>query len=317
MNREIANFFWYGELSKFEKACITSFVKNNFEVYLWSYNNLSVPGAISRDAKEIFPEKDVFKYKIANVDNYNSRHSSIATFSDIFRYKILELYGGWWFDTDCYCLKDQNQFKKLRDKKQVVLGLQSVGSFFFAANGVMWADKNVSAKMSNNAEKLCKSVNYELPYWAVTGPSLVTNTVLELGLESQILPINYFFAIQMNQAYLYTDPKNIEFAKSLIKDSFVTHIWKMEWASKNIDKNNPPVNTLLYEFLNNIYINNTIQDKNVIEISNNYYKRFIDIINLYREISSEVIDDRLIRNYLNSKLTLDEIKKNINFKKGK
>jgi glycosyltransferase involved in cell wall biosynthesis len=313
MNREIANFFWYGELSKFEKACISSFVKNNFEVHIWSYSNLSVPGAISRDAREVFPEEDVFKYKIIRLGKYNSKHSDISTFSDIFRYKVLELYSGWWFDTDCYCLKDQSEFKKLREEKRLVLGFQSVG---FLANGaVIWADRDVSAKMSNNAEKFCKSVNYELPYWAVIGPTLATQTTLELGLESLILPINYFYAIQMDQDYLYTDPKNIEFAKSLIKDSFVTHIWKMEWKSKNIDKNNPPINTLLYEFVNDTYTNDTVQDKNVIEISNNYKKRFSDVINLYREISSGVISDYLLRRCLSPELTLDEIRENMNVRK--
>jgi mannosyltransferase OCH1-like enzyme len=314
MNREIANFFWYGELSKFEKACITSFVKNNFEVYLWSYNNLSVPGAISRDAKEIFPEEDVFKYKI-NSSVYDSKHASIAIFSDIFRYKILELYGGWWFDSDCYCLKDQNEFKKLRDKKKLVLGLESVG--YLAGNGLIWADKSVSTIISNNAEKLCKDLNYQIPYWGITGPGLVTETAIKLNLESSILPINYFFSIQINQDYLYTDPKHIEFAKSLIKDSFVTHIWKIRWKSRNIDKNNPPTNTLLYEFVNNLYINNTIQDKNIIDLSNNYYKRFIDIIKLYKENSFNIINENLIKRYLNSNLTLDEIKKSINVEKGK
>ena len=61
--KEIANMFWHGELSKLETMCIKSFVKNGFDVKLWSYNNLKVDGAESCDARLILSEEHLTKYK--------------------------------------------------------------------------------------------------------------------------------------------------------------------------------------------------------------------------------------------------------------
>ncbi|MFO7789194.1 MAG: glycosyltransferase [Bacteroidales bacterium] len=98
---------WIGnQLSFVEKLTIKSFIDHGFDFNLWLYNPLvtSVPEQVNiRDAAEIIPRHDVFNYKYTN--QFGHGKGSFAGFSDIFRYKLLYEYGGWWTDMDVTCLK--------------------------------------------------------------------------------------------------------------------------------------------------------------------------------------------------------------------
>jgi mannosyltransferase OCH1-like enzyme len=61
------------------------------------------------DANLIIPRQEVFRYK--NKNQFGHGQGSVAGFSDIFRYKLLYDYGGWWVDMDVTCLK-QFYFEK-------------------------------------------------------------------------------------------------------------------------------------------------------------------------------------------------------------
>ena len=94
---KVVHMFWaYGELSKLERLCITSFVHQGYEVNLWNYGTTTnaPQGVILRDASEILPEARVFKNK----------SGSYASFSDLFRYKLLNEIGGLYADTDVIAL---------------------------------------------------------------------------------------------------------------------------------------------------------------------------------------------------------------------
>lgn len=93
----VVHMFWaYGELSKLERLCISSFVLQGYQVNLWTYGTtLNAPqGVILRDAREVLPEVRVFRNKTG----------SYASFSDLFRYKLLNEIGGLYADTDVIAL---------------------------------------------------------------------------------------------------------------------------------------------------------------------------------------------------------------------
>ncbi|MFW5805673.1 MAG: glycosyltransferase [Bacteroidales bacterium] len=98
---------WIGnQLSFVEKLTIKSFLDNGFDFHLWLYNPLitPVPDKVNiRDASDIIPRHDVFNYRFKN--QFGHGKGSFAGFSDIFRYKLLYEYGGWWTDMDVTCLK--------------------------------------------------------------------------------------------------------------------------------------------------------------------------------------------------------------------
>lgn len=246
MDKELAHFFWHGELSKLEPTCIKSFVKNNFKVKVWSYTNIKIEGAESCDARLILPEKDLTKYR----QTFSNKivGPSLAAFGDAFRYNVTHKEGGWWFDTDCYCLLDQSKFKELREGRDVVSAYESVTHI---ACGAFYVNKKASTILVNNLNKICEAHNYNFPVWGAIGPRLFTETFIHIKHPSVLLlPPNVFYAIRWNEMNLYVKKEKLQEAKERIKNSYITHIWNTIFKDRGIDKNNPEQGSLLHELYN-------------------------------------------------------------------
>jgi len=101
------NSMWIGNsLSACELLTIKSFINNGHKFVLWAYDDIETQlpsGTILRDASEIIPSSKIFSYRFS--DQFGHGKGSYAGFSDIFRYKLLYMYGGWWVDMDVTCLK--------------------------------------------------------------------------------------------------------------------------------------------------------------------------------------------------------------------
>jgi hypothetical protein len=246
MEKELAHFFWHGEISKLESNCIKSFVKNNFNVKLWSYTNIKIDGAESCDARLILPEEHLTKYQ----QNFSNKimGPSLAAFGDAFRYDVIYKYGGWWFDTDCYCLVDQIKFRELREGRDLVAGFEYSN---YIASGIFYAKKRAAKILVNNLNKVCEKYNYNFPGWGAIGPRLFTETFLHANHPSVlILPPYVFYAILWNEMNLFLKKERLQEAKERIKDSYITHVWNTLFKNLNIDKNNPEEGSLLYELYN-------------------------------------------------------------------
>ncbi len=97
----VVNGLWIGQLSPLEQRCLKSFVAQGHPYHLYTYEPIdSVPAGVTlQDASQILPQSQVFR-------NQNGKgKGSLAAFSDLFRYKLLLERGGWWVDTDVFCLK--------------------------------------------------------------------------------------------------------------------------------------------------------------------------------------------------------------------
>ncbi len=103
----IVHGMWVGaELSKLELLSIKSFLSQGHQFWLWTYSDIQTPlpeGTERKDARRILPEAAVFRYRYGN--QFGHGKGSLAGFSDIFRYKLLYEYGGWWTDMDVTCLR--------------------------------------------------------------------------------------------------------------------------------------------------------------------------------------------------------------------
>jgi hypothetical protein len=89
---------WIGpELSRLEQLSIASFLKNGHPYELHVYDELpGIPaGTTVRDANDIIPEKYIF----------TTRGTSLACFSDWFRWELLYRNGNYWADMDMICLR--------------------------------------------------------------------------------------------------------------------------------------------------------------------------------------------------------------------
>jgi len=239
LEREIANFFWHGPISKLEIMCIKSFVNNGFYVKLWSYNNIQIDGVESCDARLILDENLIYAYSMP----FNNIHGvSLAAFSDIFRLKLLSKYDGWWFDTDCYCLKPTSSFESLRGNKNIVAGYQD----HQIASGVLYLTKEITTNLLKSAESICTQYNNSLPFWGVIGPNLITEFVEGTSLQNQICESNCFYPIHYKESYKLLDVKYNDEVYLRIKDSYLIHLWDSMLINEyNLDKNNFPLDSFL------------------------------------------------------------------------
>ena len=125
-NINVANFFWVGELTQYEILSFNSFLNNGFNVNLWTYfskwnkknNNLLNEKIKLKDASEIVNESYLMKF------TQDSQKSNMSSFSNLFRFELLKKGYGWWFDSDCICLRNAKDFIKLNNNKQFILGLE-------------------------------------------------------------------------------------------------------------------------------------------------------------------------------------------------
>lgn len=244
---EIANIFWHGELTKLERACIKSFIDNGFHVKLWSYNNIQVDGAESCDASLVIPEDKMFDIIPRPIGDRVLNKARATNFSDMFRYYLVNKFEGWWFDADTICLKNVEEFKKLKEKEVVAGYLERVDTQINAA--VLYITKELSSVLLKEFEDFMSDENRDAS-WGSYGPGYFTTFINRYNLTENILPYTAFYAINWNEFDLFTDWRLINRGKEIIKDSYIAHVWNTEFELRGLDKNNPPIGSLLEEFVN-------------------------------------------------------------------
>jgi hypothetical protein len=93
--------FWHGPpLGVLYRACLRSFTELGYRFHLYTYEPVDVPPGIDLlDANEIIPFEEIFYYR-----NPITGSDDLSPFSDLFRFRLLGIRGGWWTDIDSVCL---------------------------------------------------------------------------------------------------------------------------------------------------------------------------------------------------------------------
>ena len=247
-----ANLFWMGKLSNYEIVCIESFHQKGFETILWTYEPKNkfykkLDDSIKiKNAEEIVPKIYLEKF------TQNNQKNNLSSFSNYFRYKLLTKNGGWWFDTDCFCLKNVDDFVELTQNKSLVIGKTKDN----LVNGsvVYLDDKDLFIDLIKYIESKLNIKNYNF-YWGEIGPYLLTKYFEN---RNDILSPKLFYEINPNQFhYIFDSRKNkkIEVANSL-EGSYVLHFWNEMFRRFLINKLKlPPKNSLIFElfFKNKVF----------------------------------------------------------------
>lgn len=239
-DRQVANFFWHGDLTIYEVACINSFVKNNFVVNLWSFNNFNLPSVNFCNIEQFYKLSDIQKF------SQDGKQGSLAVFSDAVRYHILKKFGGWWFDTDCFCFRDQSDFFQLTQDKKIVAGWEDSTNI----NGAVlnFVDSELAGKAFDLFTEISTEKNNSFK-WGDIGPKLITQLIKENNLESNVQPYNYFYPIHYkNTLDMFDESKFVETSTSC-KNSYILHLWNEILRKKKIDKNIIPNNKSLINHL--------------------------------------------------------------------
>lgn len=242
-----AHLFWaYGKLSKLETLSITSFVKQGYEVNLWTYGDMpnAPKGSIVKDAREILDEKYVFL----------NQRGSYAGFSDLFRYAVLSSIGGLYSDTDVIALKPASELptepflvteragqkKNLKNFIRRLLKLEKQDRI----NGnIIYNPHPVEGDLIDLAYAYSLRFPKSDVKWSEIGPSLLTAIV---NIHS-----NHGFVIQGPDfsnpiSYSFCPDKLLTPNIKMPSTSFFLHCYNEKWRRAGKDKNDEyPVNSIL------------------------------------------------------------------------
>src|ERR1019366_8799396 len=92
--------FWSGTLSPYETSCLASFIKNGYEVVLYSFEEIrDLPDDVQRaDARKIVDRSYLDRF-------ITNRATNVAAFSSYFRYLMFLKTDLCWTDTDIFMLQ--------------------------------------------------------------------------------------------------------------------------------------------------------------------------------------------------------------------
>lgn len=231
---------WIGiDLSGLELLTISSFLDQGYEFWLWKYDDIQTQlpeGVVVKNAAEIIPEAQIFSYK--NSNQWGHGKGSLAGFSDIFRYRLLYEYGGWWTDMDITCLR------RLPEK--------SIEGYVFRKHPKLPLVGNImhvpakSDLMKNCFEKAISTVDEHNTDWFKPIQILIDEVRkqdLQKHIVDHLAPPDWWDTIV---PFMYS-AKNVP-------NTPLIHWMNEEWRTRGIDKN---------VFVTNSHLGNLIQNYNI------------------------------------------------------
>jgi hypothetical protein len=237
MKKIKANFFWNSNnLSIYEYACLVSFIKNGFDVNVYSFYNIKLPrGVTLKKASSIIDQKEIKKFI------HGGKAGCLAAFADKFRIELQKKNVGWWFDMDIVCLKNSKYFSQLEKRNKFVIGMETNNKINNAVLKI--SDKNLVKRISEKIQE----TGYTFK-WGGIGPDLITKILKEEKILYKAQPRYKFYAINYHNFNLLILPMYRKLAKQLTKNSLVAHNYNQILNRFGIPKNiMPPKNSFLYE----------------------------------------------------------------------
>ncbi len=230
--------FWHGALNPFAYACLASFAQAGAALRLYSYDpRLDVPpGVRLADARAICTDESLINRFIAN------GKPSIATFADMFRYKMIQATGCCWVDADIVCLARptfaNDEFVYCRQADAVGTGLVN----------------NAVLKLPRSHEALAEliaaaehAVDVDQP-WGALGPFLLTPVLAKYGLDARALDSRVCYPIEPEQFWKPFLPARRSEVAEAVRGASLLHLWSeaIAWSGYDLAAC-PPVGSYLYD----------------------------------------------------------------------
>jgi len=239
----IVQSLWIGNsFSVMEKLGASSFIKNDNEFHLYSYEKIEgIPeGVVIKDANEIISEDKIFKYK---------KYNTYSAFANLFRYKLLLEKGGYWVDMDIVSFKkfdytDDYIFTQERISKKRLFGYnhQINNCIIKVPAGSEIMDYCYKEALKKNSDSL---------HWGQTGPELLTKAVYLFKMEEYITKPNRFYPIAWWEwkEFISENPK-----KNILNNSDAIHFYNEMWRREGVDKSADFPESSIYEQLKKKYL---------------------------------------------------------------
>lgn len=260
-NKEIANFYWDGDLSIYQKSSMASFYKNGFIINLWTYDeNLTAPAWVNvMDANKILSKDWIGKYRFETPEDMPENKKIYPLFSDLFRFELLYKTPGWWFDLDVFCLKDQKYFSELSKAHCVILAKSEDEELH--ATVLKVNDRFFLKNMKRFIFDFAKS--YSNKFYSYTGPLAIMSFLNLPQYHHQIKKTaNYdflfnqdtklFHAINHQEYRLAYDPEYLDYCLELTKNSYAYHWWSAARGRDSGQEVLPPNGSFLHKLFQSV-----------------------------------------------------------------
>ncbi len=220
MVRDVIQSLWIGpKLSAMERMCIQSFLRQGHPFHLYTYGSVEgVPaGATVRDAEEVIP-RSLYDYP---------SFAWLAKFADYFRYKLLLDKGGWWVDTDTFCLKPFDFPSEYIFSSQENLE----GNPPSVNNGNIKAP--VGSDIMRYCWDTCRHIDPATGYWGDSGPCLLAPTVKKYNLDYCVQSPIVFCPVPWWETSRFVSSIT---TTTLTEASYAVHFWGEMWSRNGLNR---------------------------------------------------------------------------------
>ncbi len=213
---DVVQSLWIGKLSRLERVCMASFVEQGHPYHLYVYDEpQGVPaGVVLKDASKILDRPEIFR------NQRGAGKGSFAAFSDLFRYKMLLENGGWWVDTDIFCLRR----------------FEFVSPYVFGAEDKPVASGVIKVPRDCELMRRCYAAARRIDGGTVLWNEyvdLLMRGVSDLDLLRYVLDPVHFSPILWHEIPRYVRGKRVYVASP---GSYAVHLYNEMWRRNKLDK---------------------------------------------------------------------------------
>ena len=230
--------FWHGTLNPFAFACLASFPAAGASLRVFSYDSrLDLPPGVQReDARAICPDESLIRRFIAD------GKPSVATFADMFRYRMIRDTRYCWVDTDILCLA-KPEFSGdgaifCRQADAVGTGLVNNAVLRLPPSHPAVAELVAAAEGAIDVDQR----------WGAIGPFLLTPVLIKYGLYDCALDSHVCYPIEPEQFWKLFLPAYRAWADDATRGAIFAHLWSeaIVWSGYDFWAC-PPAGSYLHE----------------------------------------------------------------------
>jgi hypothetical protein len=200
---------WIGKtMGPYEHLCLSSFARAGYRVQVFTYEpDLIVPdGTEWCDARDVLPESMVFEN--------HSQPGTFAAFSNLFRYRLLQLQETTWIDTDVMLVADS-----LPDGPYL-FGFEDPGY----VNGAILRAPMSSPFLAYLFDTSTAIEPAEI-VWGQVGPKLITEAITRFDLDALVQPADVLYPVHYRDVGMLFDPAQLEVVQERLEHASTLHLW--------------------------------------------------------------------------------------------
>jgi hypothetical protein len=217
--------FWHGPLNPFVYACLASFAQAGVSLRLFSYDrHIELPLGVRRaDARAICEDESLTHRFIAN------GKPSLATFADMFRYRMMQQTGCCWIDTDMLCLGRP----PFTNDSYVFCGQADAVGTSLVNNAVLRLPPT-SPALAELEAAAAAAIDVDQK-WGAIGPFLLTPVLAKYNLTQYALDSHVCYPIEPEQFWKLFLPSYREWSENAALGASFVHLWSEAIAWSGYD----------------------------------------------------------------------------------